>query len=57
MTIGQKQPLLSHIEQLNNTTVLIASNDLDILKMVDRIVKFEQGKLVFSGNYEAFSKL
>jgi ABC-type branched-subunit amino acid transport system ATPase component len=57
MTTGQKQPLLSHIEQLKNTTVLIASNDQDIHKMVDRIVKFEQGKLVFSGNYEAFSKL
>jgi ABC-type bacteriocin/lantibiotic exporter with double-glycine peptidase domain len=57
MTIDQKQPLLAHIEQLKNTTVLIASNDQDIHKMVDRIVKFEQGKLVFSGNYEAFSKL
>jgi ABC-type uncharacterized transport system ATPase subunit len=57
MTISQKQPLLSHIEQLKKTTVLIASNDQDVHKMADRIVKFEQGKLVFNGNYESFSKL
>lgn len=57
MTISQKQPLISHIEQLKNTTVLIASNDQDVHKMADRIVKFEQGKLVFNGNYESFSKL
>ena len=57
MTTSQKQPLLSHIEQLKNTTVLIASNDQDVHKMADRIVKFEQGKLVFNGNYESFSKL
>jgi ABC-type bacteriocin/lantibiotic exporter with double-glycine peptidase domain len=57
MTTSQKQPLLSHIEQLKNTTVLIASNDQDVHKMANRIVKFEQGKLVFNGNYESFSKL
>jgi ABC-type uncharacterized transport system ATPase subunit len=57
MTTSQKQPLLSHIEQLKNTTVLIASNDQDVHEMADRIVKFEQGKLVFNGNYESFSKL
>ena len=57
MTISQKKPLLSHIEQLKKTTVLIASNDQDVHKMADRIVKFEQGKLVFNGNYESFSKL
>jgi ABC-type bacteriocin/lantibiotic exporter with double-glycine peptidase domain len=57
MTLSQKQPLIAHLEQLSNTTLLIASNDQSIQKMANRIVKFEQGTLVFDGNYESFSKL
>lgn len=57
MSQNQKQPLLAHLEQLSNTTLLMASNDQSIQKMADRIVKFEQGTLVFDGNYESFSKL
>jgi ABC-type multidrug transport system fused ATPase/permease subunit len=57
MTASQKKPLLNYFEHMKNTTILMASNDQDVQKMADRILKFENGTLVFDGNYETFSKL
>lgn len=53
----QKKPLLNLISNLKNVTFLIASNDESVQKLADRILKIENGKLVFDGNYESFSKI
>lgn len=57
MNQQQKQPLLNLISNLKNVTFLIASNDESVQKLADRILKIENGKLVFDGNYESFSKI
>jgi ATP-binding cassette subfamily C protein LapB len=56
MTFEQKQPVLKYLDRLKNTTLLIASIDPEVQRTADRILKFEQGSLVFDGNYDTFSK-
>lgn len=57
MCESQKQPILNLISNRKNVTFLIASSDQDILKLADRILKIENGSIVYDGNYESFSKI
>jgi ABC-type bacteriocin/lantibiotic exporter with double-glycine peptidase domain len=52
----QSKSLVELIKTLNNRTIIMATHDPDYLEISDKIIHFENGKIIFTGNYESYQK-
>ena len=53
---SQNKSLVEFIKTLTKRTIIMATHDPEYLKISDRIIHFENGKIVFIGNYESYQK-
>ena len=53
---AQNKSMLDFFKSLTNRTIIMATHDPEYLKISDRIFHFENGKIVFIGNYESYQK-
>ena len=53
---AQSKSMIEFIKTLSNRTIIMATHDPEYLKISDRIIHFENGKIVFTGNYESYLK-
>jgi ATP-binding cassette subfamily B protein len=53
---AQNKSMLEIFKSLTNRTIIMATHDPEYLKISDRIIHFEKGKIVFIGNYESYQK-
>ncbi len=53
---AQSKSMIELIKTLHNRTVIMATHDPEYLKISDRIIHIENGKIVFTGNYESYQK-
>jgi len=56
MSPMQSKSLVELIKTLNNRTIIMATHDPDYLEISDKIIRFENGKIIFTGNYESYQK-
>jgi ATP-binding cassette subfamily B protein len=56
MSPMQSKLLIELIKTLNNRTIIMATHDPDYLEISDKIIHFENGKIIFTGNYESYQK-
>lgn len=52
----QRLFLLNYLNSIQHVTMLIASHDEEIHKLSDRIIQIEQGKIIFDGTYQSYTK-
>jgi ABC-type bacteriocin/lantibiotic exporter with double-glycine peptidase domain len=52
----QIETVINAIAEQTNSTVLLDSLDDSIHKIADRIIKIEQGRIVFDGSYDNYKR-
>jgi ABC-type bacteriocin/lantibiotic exporter with double-glycine peptidase domain len=54
LTSRQKNTILNRILKENQSTLIVASSDLEVIRRFPRIIEIFEGAIVFDGNYETF---
>ncbi len=52
---AQSYEIALKLKEVDSSTLIIASHDPEVHKIVDRIVEIEKGKIVFDASYELYS--